>query len=103
MKNLKHLFTALLLLCATIASAEEATINGIKYELITKAKTAKVIAGSSKYTGDVIIPASVDYNGTTYSVTSIGESAFEDCTGLASITIPNSVTSIGEYAFEDCI
>ena len=102
MKNLKYLFTALLLLCATIASAEEATINGIKYELITKAKTAKVIAGSSKYTGDVIIPASVDYNGATYSVTTIGEKAFYNCSSLTSITIPNSITSIGNCAFAKC-
>ena len=37
-----------------------------------------------------------------YGVTSIGESAFEDCTGLTNITIPDGVTSIGESVFEDC-
>ncbi len=36
------------------------------------------------------------------SVTSIGRSAFYDCSGLTSITIPNSVTSIGSEAFYDC-
>ena len=36
------------------------------------------------------------------SVTSIGYAAFENCSGLTSVTIPNSVTSIGEYAFENC-
>ena len=36
------------------------------------------------------------------SVTSIGSSAFNECSGLTSITIPNSVTSIGDYAFDGC-
>ena len=49
--------------------------------------------------GDVVIPSSVTNNGTTYSVTSIGDDAFYYCSGLTSVTIPNSVTSIGNYAF----
>ncbi|MBQ7854978.1 MAG: leucine-rich repeat protein [Muribaculaceae bacterium] len=36
------------------------------------------------------------------SVTTIGNSAFEDCSGLTSVTIPNSVTEIGDKAFRDC-
>ena len=36
------------------------------------------------------------------SVTSIGDDAFRECSGLTSVTIPNSVTSIGDEAFRDC-
>ena len=50
----------------------------------------------------VIIPATITRDGKTYKVTAIEESAFEDCTSLTSITIPESVTSIGESAFSGC-
>ena len=56
----------------------------------------------AEYSGSVVIPETVTYNGTTYSVTSIGDGAFEYCSKLTSVTIPNSVTSIGEEAFEYC-
>ena len=48
------------------------------------------------------IPASIEYVGKNYSVTSIGEYAFCGCRSLTSITISNSVTSTGEYAFYGC-
>ena len=112
MKNncLKHLFTALLLLCATVATAHQFQVDDIYYNILSEEeKTVEVTyrgdspeSYSNEYTGDVVIPESVTYNGTTYSVTSIWNYAFKDCTGLTSITIPNSVTSIEHYAFSGC-
>ncbi len=52
--------------------------------------------------GNVRIPSSVTHNGTSYSVTRIGHSAFSTCFDLTSVTIPNSVTSIGPSAFYEC-
>ena len=51
------------------------------------------------YSGEVIIPESVEYGGKTYKVTSIYFRAFFDCPGLTSVTIPNTVTFIDEQAF----
>ena len=79
------------------------------YYNITSENTVAVTYYTNNYnnynyvSGDVVIPSTLTYNGTTYSVTSIGEYAFKNCSGLTSVTIPNSVTSIGEYAFFGCI
>ena len=57
---------------------------------------------SNEYTGEVVIPETVTYQGQTYDVTAIDERAFYGCPGLTAVTIPNSITSIGASAFDNC-
>ena len=54
------------------------------------------------YSGDLIIPEAVEYNGNTFRVTAIGFEAFVRLKSLYSVFIPNSVTHIESQAFWDC-
>ena len=104
---MKHPYLKTILLCLCLfasinAFAEAVEIDGIYYNLVTKAKQAEVTKNPNEYRGAVNLPETVSYNNVTYSVTSIGERAFSNCKGLTSITIPNSVTSIGYAAFYSC-
>ena len=93
----------LLMLLPMMASAESVEIDGIWYNLVSKTKKADVTKKpSGSYSGAIEIPEKVTYNGSEYSVNSIGEYAFYWCSDLTSITMPNSVTSIGECAFYWC-
>ena len=88
-----------------VANADPVEIDGLYYNLTLNGKTAEVIRkpGNNNYSYHVInIPESVDFKGGPYSVTSIGNRAFYECSGLTSVTIPNSVTSIGQSAFSGC-
>ena len=85
-----------------MANAETVEIDGIYYNLSSESKTAEVTKNPNYYSGDIVIPESVKYEGTTYYVTSIGVGAFSNYRELPPMTIPNSVTSIGNYAFSEC-
>ena len=73
-------------------------INGIYYNLKSD-YTAEVTENPNKYSGSVSIPATVTYGNIEYNVNAIGYNAFSECSGLTSVTIPNSVISIGNSAF----
>jgi len=81
--------------------AYDCEVNGILYDL--SLHDATVVRNiESPYSGDIVIPESITFDGRNYTVTSIGDYAFYDCSELFSITLPNTVVTIGMYAFGDC-
>ena len=87
-----------LLLPAT-ASAQNFYVDGIQYQVNGDGVTVTYNDNS----GFVTIPATVSYNGITYSVTAIGKFAFYyNRSGLTGASIPNTVVTIDDYAFGGC-
>ena len=100
--KIKNLLPLLLLLgLPAVVQAQDAYSTNADGSIYTYSTNADGSANIVAYAGPpwvVTIPTNI--NGLT--VTTIGASAFIDCTSLTNVTIPNSVTSIGEYAFYDC-
>lgn len=108
---MKKLFTLFLAFVTSVGLiiASDTQVDSIWYDFDTVALTATVSyqgarynSYSNEYSDDITIPSTVSYNNLTYRVTSIGERAFQNCSSLTAITIPNSVTNIGNYAFSGC-
>ena len=58
--------------------------------------------GGGKYSGDVVVPGTVEYDGITYTVKGVGDRAFEGCGDLRKVTISEGIYKIGAYAFIGC-
>ena len=100
MKKIALLF--ILVFLPMLACADAVEIDGIYYTLVPDSKVAEVTSDPNKYTGDITIPTTIEYDGEVYDVTAIGDNAFYDCKNITSVTIGNSVESIGHYAFAGC-
>lgn len=98
----------LLLMLTMVAGAHDFEVDGIYYNMYGDNEVYVTFQGSAyysydnEYIGNVTIPETVTNNGSTYTVTAIGDGAFHSCSGLTSITIPNLVDTIGTAAFRGC-
>lgn len=107
MKNFTNRFIALFLCLSGwfAVHAFDFEVDGIFYNITDDmAKEVEVTYKTTDYNsyfGVVNIPSTVSYNDETYTVTSIGESAFRNCLDpyIEAVTIPNTVTEIKSYAF----
>lgn len=102
MKQLQLFITLFLCLLSAEAWPYDALIDGIYYNLSGDEAEVTYDIYNWNYSGDLVIPESVTYEGKSYRVTSIGKGTFTTRYGLTSVTIPKSVKSIGESAFSGC-
>ena len=96
-------YLLVLLMCSSLTGVKAQTtfpFDGIRYCL--DGSEAQVFDGRYYSESKLIIPNSVWYNGIKYPVTSIRYHAFYECKSLTEVTIPNSVTTIGNGAFDSC-
>lgn len=105
----KNLLCLLILLGSITARAYDIDDNGFYYKITdADAKTLEVTyfedgeGNANFYSGEITIPKCISNGGVTYTVMAIGDKAFKHCSGLTSITIPESVTAIGQGAFAGC-
>ena len=109
----KILFMLLMVLTATVVQAYDVNIDGFYYNLDKENMEAAVTGKypnnktylklpTPEYTGDIVVPKTIEYDGETYTVTEIGKDAFESCTGLTSITLPETIRVISDNAFDGC-
>ena len=88
-------------LCGIVAVAQTVTVDNFVYSVYTLGGFAELTNGKSA-TGNVLIPAEVEYEGKKYPVRRIGMSLFKNNTAIISVNMPASVTSIDHYAFSGC-
>ena len=97
----KPVVTLLFLLSIGSVNSQTFTADGFSYT-VTSDTNVSISKGENCPEGTVTIPATVTHSGTEYTVRSIGAQAFDFCTDLTAVSIPDTVTSIGRNTFLRC-
>lgn len=104
---MRKLLSLFMTLCVCVGVfAYDAKIDGIYYNLYNYSDGARATVtyrdqNYNSYSGEVVVPSVIWYNGNEFTVTEIGEYAFCNCQSLSSITIPEGITLIGSHAFDN--
>lgn len=99
----KLLFSAVCMLFTANAFAYDFAVDNIAYNITSPTTVETTWNEGFLLTGDIVVPAQVVYQSTSYTVTAIGPNTFNGCDDrLKSVSIPSTVTSIGHYAFYGC-
>ena len=106
-KHIRFLLVSLLLLVAATVGAQKVKVGDLYYELsgttatvVYPGESAPTGEGTNSYTGDIVIPATINVSGTDYAVTQVGDQAFKYST-VTSITMNEGLVSIGSSAFNN--
>lgn len=84
-------------------SANRRKVDGLYYNIISDNEVSVTYPDAkSDYTGDIVVPETVNIDGVTYIVSRIGSVAFANCSDIRSITLPSTVNLIGGNAFFGC-
>ncbi len=90
-----YLFLLFFCLIQSNIFASDVIVGNINYRLNEENKTAEVISkGNEKYSGDIIIPSSIEYDNESYRVYSIGYDSFYGCKSLTSVSLPSTILHI---------
>lgn len=104
--HFQRVLASLLLFAVSTSSwAYDFEVDGIYYDINsdgTSISVAQKPNSLGRYSGVIEIPSFVAYEDNMYDVTNIGNNAFNGCSDLTSVTIPNSVTNIGDDTFYKC-
>ncbi len=78
-------------------------VGTLSYKVISTDPAEVELTSGASFTGEnLVIPSTVENNGVTYTVTSIGNSAFSQKSNIATVAFPDTLTKIGDDAFDRC-